>query len=193
LLELAAQSGHNRFRNAALKAIDYERSLFSAESANWPDLRLNNQPRPDAPETPSCTVAWCHGAPGIGLARLLCRRHFDDPFLQTEIEVALSTTLAQGFGSNHSLCHGDLGNLELVLEAAAAFPDSIWAARAQQIAAGILHSIQQNGWLCGNPLAVESPGLMTGIAGIGYGLLRCAEPVSVPSVLSLAPPLDGKF
>jgi len=94
------------------------------------------------------------------------------------------------------LCHGDLGNLDLLLEAADASPDSIWAAKAQQLASGILHSIEQNGWLCGNPLAVESPGLMTGIAGIGYGLLRCSEPARVPSVLSLAPPLSplgGRF
>jgi lantibiotic modifying enzyme len=30
---------------------------------------------------------------------------------------------------------------------------------------------------------------MTGIAGIGYGLLRLAEPRRVPSVLVLAPPM----
>jgi lantibiotic modifying enzyme len=29
---------------------------------------------------------------------------------------------------------------------------------------------------------------MTGLAGIGYGLLRAAEPGRVPSVLVLAPP-----
>jgi lantibiotic modifying enzyme len=54
--------------------------------------------------------------------------------------------------------------------------------------AGVLSNIEHDGWRCGNPLAVESPGLMAGIAGIGYGLLRCAEPTRVPSVLSLAPP-----
>jgi hypothetical protein len=32
------------------------------------------------------------------------------------------------------------------------------------------------------------PGLMTGVAGIGYGLLRCYFPADVPSVLTLAPP-----
>jgi Lanthionine synthetase C-like protein len=37
-------------------------------------------------------------------------------------------------------------------------------------------------------LGVESPGLMTGLAGIGYGLLRLAEPTRVPSVLVLTPP-----
>jgi lantibiotic modifying enzyme len=29
---------------------------------------------------------------------------------------------------------------------------------------------------------------MTGLAGIGYGLLRLADPARVPSVLTLAPP-----
>src|SRR5205085_438597 len=40
LLELAARAGADRFRPAALGAIAYERSLFSAEAGNWPDLRL---------------------------------------------------------------------------------------------------------------------------------------------------------
>jgi lantibiotic modifying enzyme len=32
------------------------------------------------------------------------------------------------------------------------------------------------------------PGMMTGLAGIGYGLLRLAEPERVPSVPVLEPP-----
>jgi lantibiotic modifying enzyme len=35
------------------------------------------------------------------------------------------------------------------------------------------------------PLGAETPGLMTGLAGIGYGLLRLAEPERVSSVLLL--------
>ena len=38
-------------------------------------------------------------------------------------------------------------------------------------------------------MLVTGPGLMTGIAGIGYQLLRLAEPGRVPSVLTLAPPI----
>jgi lantibiotic modifying enzyme len=52
----------------------------------------------------------------------------------------------------------------------------------------ILENIERDGWQCGNPLGVETPGLMTGIAGIGYGLLRLADPDRVPSVLTLQPP-----
>ncbi len=55
--------------------------------------------------------------------------------------------------------------------------------------AKILESADQNGWLCGLPLAVETPGLMTGLSGVGGGLLRAAKPRRVPSVLTLDPPL----
>lgn len=189
LLELAAATGENRFRTAGLGGIAYERSLFSAEAGNWPDLRLLDRGRKAEGDGPApFHVAWCHGAPGIGLGRLLCRRHVAEPLLDEEIKAAVRTTLAAGFGMNHSLCHGELGNLELLFEAARVFPDSSWEADARRLLDQIVASIKRDGWLCGNPLAVESPGLMTGIAGIGYGLLRCAEPARVPSVLSLAPP-----
>lgn len=55
-------------------------------------------------------------------------------------------------------------------------------------ASRLLASIDKNGWLCGVPLGVETPGLMIGLAGIGYGLLRLADPVRVPSILVLDPP-----
>lgn len=133
-------------------------------------------------------TAWCHGAPGIGLARLLSLQHLDDAAVREEIDTALKTTVAQGFGGNHSLCHGDLGNLELLLQASEILDDPKWRHQVNRIAAMILESIDRHGWLCGIPLGVESPGLMTGIAGIGYELLRLAEPTQVPSVLVLEPP-----
>ncbi|MEW1847765.1 hypothetical protein AB0392_58245 [Nonomuraea angiospora] len=35
---------------------------------------------------------------------------------------------------------------------------------------------------------VQVPGLMTGLAGIGYGMLRAAAPNRVPAVIALEPP-----
>ena len=190
LLELAKYTGEVRFKNAALGGIEYERSLFSAKDENWPDLRLSENEVDEEPGKPApLPVAWCHGAPGIGLARLLCRRDLEDSLVDAEIQTAVRTTLAQGFGYNQSLCHGDLGNLELLMEAGRVWPDSCWSEESSRIATAILNGIEGDGWICGNPLSVESPGLMTGLAGIGYGLLRCAEPDRVPSVLALAPPI----
>lgn len=133
-------------------------------------------------------TVWCHGAPGIGLARLCCLPHLDDAEIRSEINTALKTTLTHGFGFNHSLCHGDLGNLELLLQASQTLDDPQWKTQVDRLAAIILESIDKHGWLCGVPLGVETPSLMTGLAGIGYGLLRLAEPTRVPSILVLAPP-----
>jgi lantibiotic modifying enzyme len=172
-------------------AIDYERSLFSAEVGNWPDLRVFDVPQDQATATPfRYPTAWCYGAPGIGLARLRCLPHLDDPLLRTEIDTAVCTTRARGFGQSHILCHGDLGNLELLMVAAQAGLESTGCAEVNRLAAGILLSIQRDGWLCANPMHLESPGLMTGLAGIGYQLLRLAEPARVPSILTLAGPSE---
>lgn len=86
--------------------------------------------------------------------------------------------------------HGDLGNLDLLLQASLTLDEPKWRSQVNRLAAIILESINQHGWLCGVPLGVETPGLMTGLAGIGYELLRLAEPTCIPSVLTLAPPIS---
>ena len=43
-------------------------------------------------------------------------------------------------------------------------------------------------WRCRTPHGVETPGLLAGLAGIGYGLLRAARPDVVPCVLTLESP-----
>ena len=182
LFELAAFSGEQRFREAAIGAIAYERSLFSQQMKNWPDLRieLENQIL--------FGLGWSHGAPGIGMARLHSLKYFEDAEIRAEIETAMKTALADGFGYNHSLCNGDLGNLEF-LDDCREMLNICQASDVCKIAAGVLTSIEKNGWICDVPMEVENLGLMTGLAGIGYGFLRRAARDRVPSMLLLSPPL----
>jgi type 2 lantibiotic biosynthesis protein LanM len=184
LLELASVSGEERFRISALELIGAERRYFNPEQGNWPDMRDRTE-LGVANNEGIYQVIWCHGAPGIGLARLRSLEYLDDSQIRDEIRVALTTTLARGFGGNHSLCHGDLGNLELLTEASRRFGDPGLQNEARRIAAFTLESIRRNGWISGVPLGVENPGLMSGLAGIGYGLLRLVDPSRVPSVLTL--------
>ena len=189
LLELAAASGEARFRKAALEAMVYERTLFVREFGNWRDLRKLTAAGMAVQAGEHVFMhAWCHGAPGIGASRLRALAHFDDPAIRDEIEVAFSTTLRSGFGSNFSLCHGDLGNLDLLLEMRGALDGGEAAGKTDGIAGRILTRIERHGWLCGTPGSIETPALLTGVAGIGYGLLRLACPMKVPSVLLLDPP-----
>jgi lantibiotic modifying enzyme len=190
LLELYAHTGAERFRTAALHAIAYERSLFVPEVGNWLDLREHEAGKPAGVEGERrYMTSWCHGAPGIGLARLQALPYVDDAIIHVEIDTALQTTRTQGFGRNHSLCHGDLGNLEFLLQASTKREGAPGCAQVYHLAEQILESICTHGWRCGTSFGVESPGFMTGLAGIGYAWLRLAEPTRVPSVLMLAPPL----
>jgi type 2 lantibiotic biosynthesis protein LanM len=185
LLKLAAWSGEARFRESAESAIAYERSTFVAEKGNWPDYRMRAG---EDQSNPKFMVAWCHGAPGIGLARIDSLQYMDDRETREEIRIALSTTLESKFGMNHCLCHGDLGNLDILLHAAQRVDDSWWSEAGKRLASETQATIAERGCLCGMQTSLASPGLMVGLAGIGYGLLRLACPEQVPSVLVLAPP-----
>ena len=185
LAQLAAVSGESKFLHAAKAALRYERSWFSNAHGNWPDLR----PPAAGGGDWSYMTAWCHGATGIGLGRLGMRPYVQDGMLDDEIRVAVRTTLRQGFGSNHCLCHGDLGNLDLLLKASDALHDRELRQDADRLAARLLVRMKQNGWQCGASIHSEVLGLMVGLAGIGYGLLRAAAPQETPSVLLLEPPI----
>jgi len=199
LLELGAITHDSRYEPIAVEALCFERTLLSAEHGNWEDRRE----RPNLAEAstkPSgeseFMVAWCHGAPGIGLARLMALRHMHDTsaieIAEADLEVAINTTITHGIGHNHSLCHGDLGNLDLLLQASFTQKNADLRAKVSELTNQVINSIHRYGYLCGVPNGIETPGLMTGLAGTGLQLLRLAKPSQVPSVLTLDPPIVDK-
>ncbi len=198
LLRLAAVSKEERFRQAAFEALTYERSLFSPTKRNWPDLR--NIPAPPSTSNSQAAnenkserymTAWCHGAVGIGLARLASLPYHDDKITREEIDVAVQTTLAEAFGRNHSLCHGDMSSLEFLFSAAQLLPNLCSREKLASLQASLLESRKTQGWRSGVPLSVETPGLMLGLAGTGYALLRQIDSERIPSLLLLDPPVTG--
>jgi type 2 lantibiotic biosynthesis protein LanM len=191
LLQLYELTGDQRYKAAAFDGFAYERSAFSAKDGNWRDLReLDGLESGLSPKqaSESLMVAWCHGAPGVGLSRLGALKDAEDGQIDAEIRTALSTTAADGLLANFSLCHGSLGNLELLLKASATYGSESLRDQTYLRATAILDAIDAAGWLCGVPLGVETPGLMLGLAGIGYQLLRLANPQAIPAVLLLDPP-----
>jgi lantibiotic modifying enzyme len=109
-------------------------------------------------------LGWCTGLAGAALAR-------DD-------ERLAGLLASREPLRDMSLCHGELG----VIEALAAHHPSAATRRT----ALLLGALDEHGARCATPGGVPSPGLLTGLAGIGHGLLRRGFPV--PSVLLLEPP-----
>ena len=187
LLGLERTTGSRRFRQVATQALAYERSLFDPARGNWRDLRAAPAERHGRLEW-RCSGHWCHGAPGIGMALLGSLDIQDDPGTREEIETALRVSLRRSPTDGHGLCHGALGNLEIGLQARLQGLCPHFEQPVRRRAAGVLHEIDVSGGRSGPGDGVTSLGLMAGLAGIGYGLLRLADPQGVPSVLLLEPP-----
>ncbi len=186
LLAAGRLANHQPFVDAAMRALRYERSCFDPARMNWPDYRI--LPGRDHGDEVPWMWAWCHGAPGIGLVRLDALGSSDAPELASDLAAALTSTTRFGFWSNDSLCHGDLGNLELFVRARELGYNGEWEDALTAHSARLTARLGDGHWRCGIPGGVETPGLMTGLAGVGYGLLRLAATERVPSLLALEPP-----
>jgi lantibiotic biosynthesis protein len=111
--------GNRNYLAASREALAFERRCFDPNQQNWRDLRKGTS---ESASVAGCV--WCHGAPGIGLARLRTREFLpEDSVVREKVKIAVATTVrALGFGpeqgTNCSLCHGVLGNAVLPVLAA---------------------------------------------------------------------------
>jgi lantibiotic biosynthesis protein len=193
LLELHAATGTEVYRRAAEEAFRYEQSLFDPRQNNWPDLR-DLVDVGIAPGTPVFAVAWCHGAPGIGLSRLRACQLLGPSTYRPQAEAALRTTraallAARSAAGDYSPCYGIAGLADLLLYAGEVLPDS--GVRREVEAcweeAATRYVVEGQPWPCGVRGSGEAPGLMLGLSGIGYFLLRLASPEPPPPVTMIGP------
>jgi type 2 lantibiotic biosynthesis protein LanM len=180
LVQLFAVTHQREFLDAACEGIDYERAVFVPEVGNWPDFhKAQDAGRP-------YVTSWCHGAPGIGLARLGGLNVLDTPEVRRELDVALKTTLAHGLPSVDNLCCGNFGRIEFLLAAAQRLGRPDLLEQAQKHACILVRRASQEGdfhLVAGLPRQANNPALYQGRAGIGYGLLRLAFHQRLPCIL----------
>ena len=191
LREAAGVLGRPDLHAAASDAIRYERTHYSETHINWPDLRDAGR-RGGA--WPSWPVYWCHGALGIGIARL---REFEltrDDWALAEVSAALQaarqiviasgTALRSGApGGDTCVCHGLAAVAALLIEAGAVLGGPEHVAGARRTGQLMLETRATSGaWPCGLQGAGEVPGLFLGVAGIGLTLLRLADPTVIADV-----------
>lgn len=189
LLELWHYTKDLRYQKAALAGFAYEDACFDQTQQNWPDFREGNTPRQKDDNTPRpCGCAWCHGAPGIGLSRLRAYQLTGNEGFKQVAKVAVNTTL-QHFGrrqlGNYSLCHGVFGNADLLLYAAETLNEQSLSDKVGEVAeeAVVQHVQRKIPFPNGAQSDLNTHDMMLGMAGVGYGFLRAADPERFESVL----------
>jgi lantibiotic modifying enzyme len=168
-------SGNPDLLAAAARCIELESAVFDSDLHDWPDYRFN---------VLRSSGAWCHGWIGIGMARCAAVRL---PGLrqlaQHDLSLAVDRALKAPLRSNDSLCCGNFGRVDFLLEAAEALCTPTLRTLALQIAErlsreAVLHKAFRD---VSND---SSPGLFQGAAGYGYELLRVSSRERLPSVLA---------
>ncbi|GET35399.1 type 2 lanthipeptide synthetase LanM family protein [Microseira wollei] len=184
LLRLYDSTGENKFLQAATEAIAYEQSVFDQLAGNWPDFRAAMPTN----GKPGFMTAWCHGAPGIALARIGGLEVLDTDEIEKDIAAAIETTRQFSLGGKDYLCCGNFGRIEVLQVAAQTFSRPDLFDLANQQASLVVRRAKRRGsyhlfdkFLQG----IFHPSFFQGTSGIGYQLLRLAHPNLLPSVLLL--------
>lgn len=182
---------NNDVHNLVTMGLEYERNKFD-ESGVWPDLRV------EAAKGRGM-VAWCHGAPGVALARAqLIEKFFDQhqlvSRLKEDLRHAVDETLNRSlnkqsvdFNKSLALCHGRLGNIESLIVAIEQLADPEVAEQIQKLQSESIVDMLDEGLICGVPRGLEVPGLMAGISGMALSALRFSKKLpdsTIPLVLS---------
>lgn len=186
LLKLYEVTGNNSYRGTAEQAIRYENTLFSPKYSNWQDLRGVVEQKNNVP---FYMARWCHGAPGIGLARLASIHLSNDPSsVNTDIANAIRTTqkAARSMTSRDHVCCGNMGLADMLLYFALKTGEQSLVSESAELTAKVILAAEKRGHfniLLGSGDNFANPGFFQGIAGIGYSLLRQAFPDKFPCIL----------
>jgi type 2 lantibiotic biosynthesis protein LanM len=176
LARLALVTGDGAAADTSTAAFRYEETRWDPDAGGWRDAR----------EVPSGdpVAAWCHGAGGIGVAAAdLLRRTGAEPHAGV-LGRAAAAVQRFGTGWNHTLCHGDLGSWEVLAAATAAGVGPPGVDRTG-LDAAVLTGLERHGAVTGLARDAFEPGLLAGIGGIAYQLLRLHPDCRLPSVLTL--------
>ncbi|MGD9533405.1 MAG: lanthionine synthetase LanC family protein [Candidatus Nitrosocosmicus sp.] len=191
LLELYKITKENIYKDAAENAFSYENHWFNKQINNWPDFRSNSLVDANRLGFKYAT-AWCHGAPGIGLSRIRAFHLLKDPKYLLDSNAAINTSIQvlekaiKNSNFDFSLCHGLSGVCETLLYADKIFGTNLYKSMLRRIG---LYGIKKYGkevsyWPCGIKNGV-TPGLMLGLAGIGYFYLQLTDSSKISNPLMM--------
>lgn len=173
------------FEQYSERCLKIEHSLYDPVTSCWPDRRSV-----DWKVGQTSAARWCHGAAGIGLARLeLIKLGASVSWVRDDLLAALSIVIREDVLTNDSLCCGNFGSILFLNEVGGLeeFHGALGLSSSRALsrieAAGMLGGYQ---WPAGED--VDNVGLYTGLSGVGMGLLHLASPELCGNPLTMYEP-----
>lgn len=175
------------YLEAVGKILRYENSLYDEATNNWKDIREEAVLSEEMNAQVTESVAWCHGAAGVLLGRVNAAAYISDgdiqSILQRDITRGLEKLKQTPRRRGYCLCHGNTGNIGILMDYARKNKDQDilmeCTCYVNELASGIYDGslelmLQED----------QNVGLMTGLAGIGYVMLRALHP-ELPDIMAV--------
>lgn len=180
LSKLGEITNNSLYRDAGMASISYENTFYNSNEQNWPDLRGG--------DINSFMSTWCHGAAGITLSRCLGDQKITEN-MSKDLDACIYQLSHHKKLNNHSLCHGMMGNLDILHTIATTTKQPALLNEFNIQLTEIAKDVTERGWLSAIPSHQLQPGLMDSLSGMGYSLLKFSAPQIVPNILALSPPI----
>ena len=194
LLKLFEATGDLKFNQAAELAFKYERYNFEHLKIS-PEIGNFYLDKHSTFNTRWSNLSWCLGLSGIVISRLVAYQITGKKLFRDEsVEILkLITDPLKSISDlrivDFSLCHGLTGTCDAVLYAKQALGKEVSESVIDtnsilNLAFLAIKKFRNTDrqWPCGIQ-GGQSPGLLTGLAGIGYFYLRLIDPQKIPSIL----------
>ena len=156
--------------DAIRDALAWEVRAYDEKLGSWPDLR-------ESPVPTTCMHGICSGAPGIGLASLVAAKLEDATareYASTLLRLADRACMTLALPSRDTLCCGGLAVAEYLLS-------HNLRTEAGRLLAGTIGRRRALGgyvFVHDGMRMVSEPDLFDGLSGVGYTLLRYADPTT---------------
>ena len=142
---------------------EYENSLYSEEKENWLDLR--------SPEDEKKVMnAWCHGAPGILLARLEIEKIKEHQETEEDIKRASHSLFYGKENGKICICHGLAGRILIMKKYLEQHKNPEFREIYNQKVQELFFMLEQKDDL--NASETRNPAFMNGMSGVAYALLK---------------------
>lgn len=185
LMEIWKITNRKEYLDLAVRAMDYENTLFDEDDSNWKDIRNVNGMQND--QQGIRPIAWCHGASGILLSRIemlkICPQNMKER-LYHDMEEAAKTVIRGGMFKDYCLCHGTLGNLLILSEYNKIVKNESLNNAIIETINNIAREIAEGEYVSQQNNSPFFNGFMLGKAGMGYAILKFLYP-NLPNILSL--------